>query len=94
MQHSRQLVVSSLPRLSSVIAAFYTQSPHYKEKVTLYDSDLEENFICGWGPGGQKINKTQNCVFLKHIPTGLSVKCQVVNSSYKCIKSIYLQSNQ
>lgn len=43
----------------------------------LNDDDLEETFICGWGPGGQAINKTANCVRLKHIPTGISVKCQV-----------------
>ncbi|VDD84322.1 unnamed protein product [Mesocestoides corti] len=44
--------------------------------VVLNESDLEETFIHGWGPGGQAINKTANCVFLKHLPTGLSVKCQ------------------
>ncbi|KAM7533801.1 hypothetical protein Aperf_G00000112703 [Anoplocephala perfoliata] len=42
----------------------------------LNDNDLEETFIHGWGPGGQAINKTANCVRLKHIPTGISVKCQ------------------
>ncbi|KAL5103235.1 hypothetical protein TcWFU_003363 [Taenia crassiceps] len=35
-----------------------------------------ETFICGWGPGGQAINKTANCVRLKHLPTGICVKCQ------------------
>ncbi|KAF5405260.1 Mitochondrial polypeptide chain release factor [Paragonimus heterotremus] len=40
------------------------------------ESDLSENFVRGWGPGGQAVNKTANCVVLRHIPTGLFVKCQ------------------
>ena len=40
------------------------------------ESDLEESFIRSSGPGGQKVNKSSSCVFLVHLPTGLSVKCQ------------------
>ncbi|MDR3625178.1 MAG: peptide chain release factor-like protein [Chlamydiales bacterium] len=40
------------------------------------ESDLLEKFVLGSGSGGQKINKTSSCVYLKHIPTGLEVKCQ------------------
>ncbi len=39
-------------------------------------SSLVEKFIQGSGAGGQKINKTSSCVYLKHLPTGLEVKCQ------------------
>ena len=38
--------------------------------------DIEEKFIYGQGKGGQKQNKTQNTVQLKHIPTGLVITCQ------------------
>ncbi len=31
------------------------------------ESELEEKFIKGGGPGGQKINKTNSCVYLKHV---------------------------
>ena len=44
------------------------------------DSDLLEKFVKGSGSGGQKINKTSNCVFLKHLPTGVCIKCQVDRS--------------
>lgn len=38
--------------------------------------DLEEKFIRSSGPGGQNVNKVATCVYLKHIPTGIEVKCQ------------------
>ncbi len=46
------------------------------EKVNIKEDDLIEKFILGSGKGGQKVNKTSSCVYLKHIPTGIEVKCQ------------------
>ena len=40
------------------------------------EEDLIERFVKGSGPGGQKINKTASCVFLKHVRSGIEVKCQ------------------
>ncbi len=39
-------------------------------------ADIDEQFVRGSGAGGQKINKTNSCVWLKHLPTGVEVKCQ------------------
>lgn len=36
--------------------------------------DVIEKFIRSGGPGGQKVNKSSTCVYLKHIPTGIEVK--------------------
>jgi protein subunit release factor B len=44
--------------------------------VGLREQDLEEKYIRSSGPGGQKVNKTASCVYLKHLPTGLEVKMQ------------------
>ncbi|KAH8909080.1 hypothetical protein BR93DRAFT_977165 [Coniochaeta sp. PMI_546] len=44
------------------------------------EEDIEEYFIHGSGPGGQKINKTASAVQLKHIPTGIVVKSQATRS--------------
>ncbi len=50
------------------------------DKYQIFEDDLIEKFILGSGPGGQKINKTHSCVYLKHIPTGFEVKCQKTRS--------------
>ena len=42
--------------------------------------DVEERFVRGTGPGGQKINKTASTVWLRHQPTGLEVRCQAERS--------------
>ena len=41
----------------------------------VYEEDLEESFILGGGPGGQKTNKTSSVVRLLHPPSGLQVRC-------------------
>ena len=38
--------------------------------------DVDECFIRGAGAGGQKINKTSSTVRLRHVPTGVEVRCQ------------------
>ncbi len=44
------------------------------------EDDLVEKFIHGSGKGGQKVNKTASCVYIKHLPTGIEVKCQATRS--------------
>jgi protein subunit release factor B len=45
-------------------------------KLKICEEDLVEKFVLGTGRGGQKVNKTSSCVYLKHLPTGIEVKCQ------------------
>jgi len=42
----------------------------------LREEDLIERFVRSSGPGGQRVNKTSSCVYLKHEPTGFEVKMQ------------------
>ena len=42
----------------------------------ILERDLIEKFVLGSGKGGQKINKTSSCVYLRHGPSGIEVKCQ------------------
>ena len=44
------------------------------------ENEITESFLKGTGPGGQKINKTSSAVQLKHLPTGIVVKCQSTRS--------------
>ena len=45
-------------------------------ELNVKENDLEESFIRSSGPGGQKVNKISSCVFLRHIPTDITVKYQ------------------
>lgn len=46
------------------------------ESLNIYEKDIEEAFIRSGGRGGQNVNKVATCVYLKHLPTGVEVKCQ------------------
>ena len=46
------------------------------EQLGIQEKDIVERFVRSRGHGGQNVNKTSTCVYLKHIPTGLEVKCQ------------------
>jgi protein subunit release factor B len=44
--------------------------------LNIRETDIAESFIRSGGKGGQNVNKTATCVYLRHIPTGIEVKCQ------------------
>jgi peptide chain release factor len=46
------------------------------KELGIEERDIEEKFIRSQGRGGQKVNKSSTCVYLKHVPTGIEVKCQ------------------
>jgi peptide chain release factor len=46
------------------------------QKLGIRDEDLVEKFVRSGGHGGQNVNKVATCVYLKHIPSGIEVKCQ------------------
>ena len=50
------------------------------EVCGLSEADFEEKFIRSGGPGGQHVNRTSTCVYLKHTGTGLEVKMQKARS--------------
>lgn len=50
------------------------------ESLGIREEDFQEKFIRSSGPGGQRVNKVSTCVYLKHIPTGIEVKCRTERS--------------
>lgn len=46
------------------------------ENLGIFEKDIVEKFIRSSGKGGQKVNKASTCVYLKHLPTKIEVKCQ------------------
>lgn len=46
------------------------------QRLGVREQDLSETFVRSSGSGGQNVNKTSTCVYLKHKPTGVEVKCQ------------------
>ncbi|HAM39287.1 MAG TPA: peptide chain release factor-like protein [Elusimicrobia bacterium] len=46
------------------------------QKLGIFERDIIEKFARSGGKGGQYLNKTSSAVYLKHIPTGIEVKCQ------------------
>jgi protein subunit release factor B len=46
------------------------------QRLGVAAADIDERFIRGSGPGGQKINKTSSTVWLRHRPSGVEIRCQ------------------
>lgn len=45
-------------------------------RLGVREEDIIEKFVHAQGPGGSNVNKVSTCVYLRHIPTGIEVKCQ------------------
>ncbi|PIO24130.1 hypothetical protein AB205_0019290 [Aquarana catesbeiana] len=76
---SRQLKFLS-PLSASVMTQRAGKKSSTMDLIELNEKELLEQFVRGDGPGGQATNKTNNCVVLKHIPSGIVVKCHQTRS--------------
>lgn len=78
--YQNSILISVLNIANQIRYKSYKRFLDYSNVPKLEESDLEEQFVKGSGPGGQATNKTSNAVVLKHKPTGLIVKCHETRS--------------
>ncbi|KAI4200625.1 MAG: hypothetical protein LQ350_003765 [Teloschistes chrysophthalmus] len=77
--------ILSTPSLGTRCGFFHTgtirqYAAQLPPRIVIKEDEIEESFLKGSGPGGQKINKTSSAVQLKHLPTGMVVKSQATRS--------------
>jgi protein subunit release factor B len=61
--------------MSSVNPAKEKELKESLARLGIKESDIIERFVRSGGRGGQNVNKVATCVYLKHVPTGIEVKC-------------------
>ena len=67
---------------TSTITVAALKEPTIKDLV-INSNDLSITTTKGSGPGGQHKNKVESCVCIKHIPTGISVRCDSGRSQHQ-----------
>lgn len=60
-------------RQTSYVMVAVLPLPPERSQVMLPESEIETTTMRGSGPGGQHRNKTESCVRMVHVPTGLHV---------------------
>lgn len=68
---------------TSTVTVAVLPDPTELDLPVISDRDLEWAVCRGTGAGGQKRNKTETTVVLKHLPTGLQVRCEDTRSQQK-----------
>jgi len=52
-------------------------------EIVIPENEIERSTCRSGGAGGQHVNKTESVVLLKHLPTGITVRCQIERSQQR-----------
>ncbi|KAL3425597.1 peptide chain release factor-like protein, mitochondrial [Phlyctema vagabunda] len=77
---SEHVLRSSIARRAFTISTSPCAKAMPPRPRAISEHAFTEKFLCGTGPGGQKINKTSSAVQLKHLETGTVLKVQATRS--------------
>ncbi|KAI9224539.1 RF-1 domain-containing protein [Blastocladiella britannica] len=80
--HRATLMLPTTKQTAATVAPAHPRDTSAQKRVpiVLNEDEIDEKFIKGSGNGGQKVNKTSNCVVLTHRPTGTQVRCHETRS--------------
>jgi len=70
-------------RIHTSAATVAVMSEAEEIDLRIEEKDLEIKVMRSQGPGGQSVNTTDSAVFIKHLPTGETVKCQIHKSQHQ-----------
>lgn len=68
-------VFAGIAEMSIITPETINRIKQLMQDASVFEEDIEESFILGGGPGGQKTNKTSSVVRLAHEPSGLQIRC-------------------
>ena len=90
-ENQQDKLISTVSHSTPNLGPMNTQFTVRLAALGIRTEDVEERFVLGSGRGGQKIQKTSSCVWVRHRLTGVEVRCQRERSQVANRESAWLE---